>query len=67
MQTAQQKKREEILDKEWIEDLVFVHKNIHSCDEVDTMLEVGDFSWWPQCPNCGAERKEDGTITHRMQ
>lgn len=67
-QTAEQKKRERLLDQEWIEDLVFVHHNIHSCAEIDQMIELsqGEMNW-QACPVCGAEIKEDGSINHRMQ
>lgn len=67
-QTAEQKKREELLDKDWVEDIVFVHHNIHSCAEIDTMIELSDMSIdWRSCPICSAEVKEDGTIEHSVQ
>lgn len=66
MQTAQQKKREQVLDKEWVEDLVWVHQNIHDCDEIDFLLEK-EKAWWNLCPLCGATIKDDGSVEHRKQ
>ena len=63
MQTAQQKKREQILDLDWIEDIAFVFANIHSCEELEGCWN----NRWLNCPCCGAEVKPDGTIIHRMQ
>lgn len=62
-QTAEQKKRERLLDEDWIEDLAFVFTNIHSCEELEHIWN----DWWNQCPLCGAEVKKDGTIVHIKQ
>ena len=62
-QTAEQKKREQLLDENWIDDVAFVFTNIHNCEELEEIWN----DWWPQCPLCGAEVKENGIVEHRKQ
>lgn len=62
-QTAEQKKREQILDEDWISDIAFVFNNIHSCEE---LTEIWDEKWM-QCPHCGASVSETGIVIHVKQ
>lgn len=62
-QTSEQKKREKYLDEDWMSDVAYVFHHFESCKELEDIWS----SDWRQCPMCGADVKDNGTITHVKQ